>query len=234
MDKRVIFILIFLLMIPSACAWSIFGGSGDENNLIYIGDVETEWEEFTEDSYIYWVDFHIFNISSPYNLQYVITFYDEGGNIVHDTLYDTDNASGNVKKASKFYVVDSIWTENYTEISHLKIDVLDTKNNKLLFTTNESFNMSNQDMGDWDDDSDEDYSYDSNSKTDYDYDFFKKTDFDDDELISFDEFTEISYIFTEDSFWDGYSTEEIIQNEWDRANSDGDSYLTFEEFKKVI
>ena len=55
-----------------------------------------------------------------------------------------------------------------------------------------------------------------------------------DYLIDFKEFSEISYVFTEDSFWDGYPIEEILQSEWDRANDDGDDYLTFEEFENVI
>ena len=55
-----------------------------------------------------------------------------------------------------------------------------------------------------------------------------------DGLIDFSEFSKISYIFTEDSFWDNYSIDEILQSEWDRANDNNDDYLTFEEFKKVV
>lgn len=66
------------------------------------------------------------------------------------------------------------------------------------------------------------------------YDFFLKTDSNGDGLISFSEFDEISYIFTEDSFWDGYSIEEIIQSEWDMADRNNDDYLNYTEFKKVI
>ena len=67
-----------------------------------------------------------------------------------------------------------------------------------------------------------------------DYDFFMDTDLNCDGLIDFDEFTEISYIFTEDSFWDGYSTEEICQSEFNRADINNNEYLNYMEFKKVV
>ena len=67
-----------------------------------------------------------------------------------------------------------------------------------------------------------------------DYDLFKKTDLNDDGRISIDEFEEISYIFAEDSFWWGYSIEEISQSEFDNVNSYGDDYLNFTEFKNAV
>ena len=61
---------------------------------------------------------------------------------------------------------------------------------------------------------------------------FKEIDINKDDKITLDEFEEMSYIFTEDAFWDGYSIEEICQDEFDRLD-DGDNYLTFDEFKKL-
>ncbi|WP_405267240.1 hypothetical protein [Methanobrevibacter sp.] len=66
-----------------------------------------------------------------------------------------------------------------------------------------------------------------------DYEFFKDTDLNDDGRITLDEFEEINYIFTEDSFWDGYSIEEICQSEFDDANSGGID-LNYTEFKRAI
>ena len=62
--------------------------------------------------------------------------------------------------------------------------------------------------------------------------YFKEIDTNRDDKITLDEFEEISYIFTEDAFWDGYSIEEICQDEFDRLD-DGNNYLTFDEFKKL-
>ncbi len=70
------------------------------------------------------------------------------------------------------------------------------------------------------------------SKEVREFEYFKDTDINKDGIITFDEFEEISYILTEDSFWDGYSIEEICQSEFDRLDN-GDDYLTFDEFKKL-
>ena len=70
------------------------------------------------------------------------------------------------------------------------------------------------------------------SKEVREFEYFKDADINKDGIITFDEFEEISYIFTEDSFWDGYSIEEICQDEFDRLDN-GDDYLTFDEFKKL-
>lgn len=253
MDKRIIFLLIFLLMIPCVCAWSIFDEPIEEHtDHIYIEDIETEWANYSNGYYGYNVNFRLYNISSSHEIQAVISFYDSENNIIED-----ENLSGGGKEpilqgevqdnltivleeyeksyiTSNPYLYGGIDRFDYCEVDHIKIDVFDASENKLLYSINQTFNMSNL----WDpsevsqelEESDDDY----NSKSDDDYDFFEETDWDGDGVISFEEFTDISYIFTEDSFWDGYSTEEIIQNEWDRANSDGDDYLTFEEFRKVI
>ena len=75
------------------------------------------------------------------------------------------------------------------------------------------------------------FSYYQDNPTDYKY--FKETDSNDDGKISLEEFEEISYIFIEDSFWDGYSIEEICQSEFDNANHD-DDYLNYTEFKSAV
>lgn len=67
-----------------------------------------------------------------------------------------------------------------------------------------------------------------------DYRFFVESDIDANGLISLDELEEISYVFCEDSFWDGYSVEEVCQDEFDRADDDGNDYLNFTEFRKII
>ena len=82
------------------------------------------------------------------------------------------------------------------------------------------------------------YKYYSEMKNPYnedsDYDFFKQTDSNADGRIDFDEFSQISYIFTEDSYWDGYSIEEICHSEFERADDNANDYLNYFEFKQVI
>ena len=67
-----------------------------------------------------------------------------------------------------------------------------------------------------------------------DYKFFKDTDVNNDGLVDGNEFGSIGYLFAEDSFWDGYSIKEICVVEFDSANSNGDDYLNFTEFRTVI
>ena len=67
-----------------------------------------------------------------------------------------------------------------------------------------------------------------------DYEFYMQSDLNNDSLISQEEFEEISHVFSEDSFWDGFSIEEITQSEFDNANSNGDDFLNFTEFKTVV
>ena len=65
------------------------------------------------------------------------------------------------------------------------------------------------------------------------YSYFKQTDTNNDGLVDYDELGQISYIFTKDSFWDGYSIEEIIQSEFDQGDRNGDDYLNFTEYKII-
>ena len=75
------------------------------------------------------------------------------------------------------------------------------------------------------------YSYYKDSTLEYSY--FRETDWNDDRLVDYDELSEISYVFTEDSFWKGYSIEEIIQSELDYGDKNGDGYLNFTEYKII-
>ena len=47
-------------------------------------------------------------------------------------------------------------------------------------------------------------------------------------------FQKLCYIFTEDSFWNGYSIEEICVVEIKCANHNGDDYLNFTEYAKSM
>lgn len=66
------------------------------------------------------------------------------------------------------------------------------------------------------------------------YEFFKETDRNHDGHIDLDEFSEVYYLFTEDSFWDGYSIEEICVVEFESANGNSDDYLNFTEFSESM
>lgn len=67
-----------------------------------------------------------------------------------------------------------------------------------------------------------------------DYDFFMDVDSNNDNVIDFNEFSQHSYIFAEDSFWEGYSIEEMCDSEFARADNNGNEYLNYREFKLVI
>lgn len=260
MDKKLILGLVFIIviMIPSVCAWSIFGNEVPENtDHIAIKNIETEWASYSDGFYGYTVDFVLFNFSSHHEIQSVISYYDSDGKLIkNDNLTEGitepifqgkpgDNVTITLEDEEKLYpnvpihLKADITKFNYCEVDHIRIDIIDASEDKLLYTINQTFNMSNR----WDpedvsfdsDESDDSDSSDSKtSQSDRDYEFFKDTDYNGDGVIDFSEFSDISYVFTEDSFWDGYSTEEILQSEWDRANNDGDDYLTFDEFKNVI
>ena len=256
MNRKLIFVvlLVFFIMIPTAFAWSIFDKPVSENtDHIYIKNVETGWANYSNGFYGYNFDFEIYNLSSSHEIQAVISFYDSNGNLIKN-----QNLSGGIREPISQGKVEnnltvtlkdyqksfsatpaSIWggitNFDYFEVDHIRIDVIDLSESRLLYTVNQTFNMSNLfSPDDTSPQADDDSGNSKTSKSESDYGFFKDTDLNGDGLISFTEFSQISYVFTEDSFWDGYSTEEILQSEWDRANSDGDDYLTFEEFRKVI
>ncbi len=67
-----------------------------------------------------------------------------------------------------------------------------------------------------------------------DYEFFKNTDVNNDGLIDGNEFGSIGYLFAEDSFWEGYSIEEICVVEFESANGNNDEYLNFTEFRSCL
>ena len=259
MNKKLLLgiLLVFFIMIPTTFAWSLFEEPIEENTQhTYITHIETEWANYSDGYYGYNFDFDIYKLSSSHEIQSVVSYYDSNGKIIkNDNLSGERNGSitqGEVRDNITIKLEDyeksylnspsHIWGGidkfDYCEIDHIKIDLIDVSEDKLICTINQTFNMSNL----WDphDTTLEEISYETNddnskiNKTNYDYEFFNETDYNNDGLIDFDEFSEISYIFTEDSFWDGYSIEEVLQSEWDQANSDGDKYLSFEEFKTII
>lgn len=75
------------------------------------------------------------------------------------------------------------------------------------------------------------YSYYRDSPWEYNY--FRQTDANNDGLVDYDELSDMSHIFTEDTFWDGYSIEEIVQSEFDDGDRNGDGYLNFTEYKII-
>lgn len=75
------------------------------------------------------------------------------------------------------------------------------------------------------------YSYFRDSPLEYSY--FRETDWNNDGLVDYEELGEISYVFTKDSFWDGYPIEEILQSEFDQGDKNGDGYLNFTEYKVI-
>lgn len=217
--------------------------------------IETEWANYSNGYYGYNVVFKVCNLSSSHEIQAVISYYDSDGNLIKN-----DNLSGGTDEPifhgdvednvtvkfedyqksyanSNSFIDGGITKEDYCEVDHIKIDIVDISENKLLCTVNETFNMSNlfdphKFSLELEEDSIE--SGDEDSLTDSAKEFFDETDYNEDGRIDFDEFSELSYVFAEDSYWDGYSTEEILQSEWDRLDSNGDGYLNFEEFKQTV
>lgn len=249
MNKKVILIvLIMFILIPTSSAWSLFGdddGVVENTTGVYISNVKTEWSDYGE-CYFYDVDFYVYKISSNHDIGAIIHFYDKNDKMIeYSSSEDLNESHSNLtlpfeyrtKHNSQlpFFIGGFIKSDDYLEISHMKIDIFDFTDNKILYTTNESFNMSNlKNVGVNSVPVDEKVDKSDSNAEDKDYTFFQKTDLNDDGKISYDELSEVSYIFTEDSFWDGYSVEEIIQSEFDRGDKNGDDYLSFEEFKKII
>lgn len=256
-NKWMFGVAIFVIMSMIVYSGLLFDDSVPENtDHIYINNIGTEWANYSNGFYGYNFDFKINNLSSNHNIQIIVSFYDLNGSLVKNENLEgginepiskgevEDNLTINLRESQKSYsdfpvhIWDGISNMKYYELDHIKIDILDISENKLLYSINQTFNMSNlYDPNDLVIDEEEtddlDDSNSETSKSDSDYEFFKYTDYNGDGLVNFNEFSEISYIFTEDSFWDGYSTEEILQSEWDSADVDGDGYLTFDEFKNV-
>lgn len=64
-------------------------------------------------------------------------------------------------------------------------------------------------------------------------DNFDELDYNNDSKIDIDEFEGLIDILAEDSFWDGYSLEEILISEFERFDSNHDDYINFEEFCEI-
>lgn len=61
-------------------------------------------------------------------------------------------------------------------------------------------------------------------------DTFNELDTDHDGKLSIDEFEELTEYIMEDSFWDGYSPEEVIISEFESLDSNRDGFLSYDEF----
>lgn len=61
-------------------------------------------------------------------------------------------------------------------------------------------------------------------------DTFNELDTNHDGKLSIDEFEELTEYVMEDSFWDGYSPEEVIISEFESLDSNRDGFLSYDEF----
>lgn len=61
-------------------------------------------------------------------------------------------------------------------------------------------------------------------------DTFNELDANHDGKLSIDEFEELTEYIMEDSFWDGYSPEEVIISEFESLDSNRDGFLSYDEF----
>lgn len=61
-------------------------------------------------------------------------------------------------------------------------------------------------------------------------DTFNELDTNHDGKLSIDEFEELTEYIMEDSFWDGYSPEEVIISEFESLDSNCDGFLSYDEF----
>lgn len=61
-------------------------------------------------------------------------------------------------------------------------------------------------------------------------DTFNELDTNHDGKLSIDEFEELTEYIIEDSFWDGYSPEEVIISEFESLDSNRDGFLSYDEF----
>ena len=241
-NAKVMIIVLILVLLPSL-SYASFWSDGLTGDDIYVQNLKTSITDFTtgnSERYVYSVEYDLKNVSTSFADGKIITYYYDGEELV--TNNDTFNNNTTIieddyllNELHHVYVRSKLWTDEYVNVTRCNIVIMNG-DGETVYNTTKPFDMNNyikeSDLNLGTDDNNNEKPK-SSVKSD-DYKFFEETDTNDDGKIDFDEFSDVSFIFTEDSFWDGYSIEEILQSEWDRANSDGDDYLTFEEFKKVI
>jgi len=239
---KAIIIILILMLLPSL-SYASFWSDGLTGDDIYVENFKTSITDFTtgnSERHVYSIEYDLRNISTSFADGKIITHYYNGDELVtnNDTFNNNTTMIEDDYLLNEFHHVSvrsKLWTDEYINITHCNIVIMNG-DGETVYNTTKPFDMNNyvkeNDLNLGTDDSNGKKP--ESSVKSNDYKFFEETDFNDDGKIDFDEFSEVSYIFTEDSFWDGYSIEEILQSEWDRANSNGDDYLTFEEFKKVI
>ncbi len=239
---KAIIIILILILLPSL-SYASFWSDGLTGDDICVKDFKTSITDYTtgnSERYVYSSVYDLKNVSTSFAGGKIITYYYNGDELItnNDTFNNNTTIIEDDYLLNEFHhvsVYSKLWTDEYVKVTHCNIVVLND-DGETIYNVTKPFDMDNyvknSDL-DLEIDDSNDEKPKSSVKSD-DYKFFEETDFNDDGKIDFDEFSEVSFIFTEDSFWDGYSIEEILQSEWDRANSDGDDYLTFEEFKKVI
>ena len=241
-NVKVLIIILILVLLPSlsyASLWSD-GLTGDD---IYVQNFKTGITDFStanSERYVYSIEYDLRNVSTSFADGKIITYYYDGDELAtnndsfnnNTTIIEDDYLLNDFHQV---YVRSKLLTDEYVNVTHCNIVIMNG-DGEIVYNTTKPFDRNNfikesdLNLG-----SDDNINEKLNSLVkSNDYKFFEKTDTNDDGKIDFDEFSQVSFIFTEDSFWDGYSTEEILQSEWDRANSNWDDYLTFEEFRKVI
>lgn len=238
-NVKLLIIILILVLLPSL-SYASFWSDGLTGDDIYVQNFKTGITDFTKgnsERYVYSIEYDLRNVSTSFADGKIITYYGNELATNNDTFNNNTTIIEDDYLLNEFHHVNvhsKLWADEYVNVTHCNIVIMN-EDGEIVYNTTKAFDMNNyikeSDLNLATDDNNE--KPESSDKND-DYKFFEETDFNDDGKIDFDEFSEVSFIFTEDSFWDGYSIEEILQSEWDRANLDGDDYLTFEEFKKVI
>ncbi|WP_299523624.1 EF-hand domain-containing protein [uncultured Methanobrevibacter sp.] len=74
----------------------------------------------------------------------------------------------------------------------------------------------------------------SNRKIPVSLQTFNDLDTDHDGKLDMHEFDEYGWFFMTDSMWNGYPVETAIECEWDNLESDGDGFISYNEFKEMF
>lgn len=241
-NTEIVFIILIFLLLPNF-SFASFWGDGLTVDDIYVKDYESKITDFSSDNYeryLYSINYNLENVSVSFANAKIITYYYDGNNLVtNDDIFNNNTTTiiddSLLKEFHTVHVSSKLWSDEPLNITHCNIVIMND-NGDLIYNESKSFDMNNYVK--------DDYLFQENDKIISDkpkssiesnnHAFFEETDVNDDGKIDFDEFSDVSFIFTEDSFWEEYSIEEILQSEWDSADSNGDGYLTFEEFNIVI